>query len=83
MGDRPGRASVSGFQRHEADHPRRRRSGDPGCQRGKFAGGNYFGGAGLAPFHDFDDKVPQEVKDMLTKTAAGLIDGSIKTGYGE
>ena len=50
---------------------------------GKFAGGNYFGGAGLAPFHDFDSKVPQDVKDLLTKTAAGLIDGSIKTGYGD
>ena len=49
---------------------------------GKFPGGNYFGGAGLAPFHDFEDKVPQDVKDMLAKTAAGLIDGSIKTGYG-
>ena len=49
---------------------------------GKFTGGNYFGGAGLAPFHDFDSKVPQDVKDMLTKTAAGLKDGSIKTGYG-
>jgi basic membrane protein A len=49
---------------------------------GKFPGGNYFGGAGLAPFHDFEDKVPQDVKDMLAKTAAGLKDGSIKTGYG-
>jgi len=26
--------------------------------------------------------VPQAVKDMLAKTAAGLLDGSIKTGYG-
>ena len=32
---------------------------------GKFPGGNYFGGAGLAPFHDFDSKVPQDVKDLL------------------
>ena len=53
------------------------------AKEGKFPGGNYFGGAGLAPFHDFDSKVPQEVKDMLTKTAAGLKDGSIKTGYGQ
>ena len=48
---------------------------------GKFPGGNYFGGAGLAPFHDFDAKVPQEVKDALTKIDAGLKDGSISTGY--
>jgi basic membrane protein A len=34
--------------------------------------GNYFGGAGLAPFHDFEDKIPQEVKDKLAEIAAGL-----------
>ena len=39
---------------------------------GKFAGGNYYGAAGLAPFHDFESKVPQEVKDALAKIEAGL-----------
>ncbi len=34
---------------------------------GSFTGGNVFGGAGLAPFHDFEDVVPQEVKDDLAR----------------
>lgn len=45
-------------------------------------GGNYFGDADLAPFHDFDEMIPQELKDQLEATKAGLIDGSIDTGYG-
>ena len=45
--------------------------------------GNFFGGAGLAPFHDFDSVIPQDVKDTLDTIAAGLADGSITTGYGE
>lgn len=44
--------------------------------------GNYFGGAGLAPFHDFEDKIPQEIKDDLERIDKGLKDGSISTGYG-
>ncbi len=48
---------------------------------GDFPGGNYVGDVGLAPFHDFEDKVPQEVKDLLAKTKEGLMDGSISTGY--
>jgi basic membrane protein A len=50
---------------------------------GEFTGGNHFGGAGLAPFHDFEDTVPQEVKDSLAEIDAGLKDGSITTGYGQ
>ena len=50
---------------------------------GSFTGGNYFGAAGLAPFHDFEDIVPQEVKDSLVEIDAGLKDGSISTGYGQ
>ncbi len=46
----------------------------------KFPGGNYFGGAGLAPFHDFESVIPQDVKDQLNTVFAGLKDGSIKTG---
>ena len=38
------------------------------------------GGIGLAPFHNFEDEVPQEVKDLLATTLAGLADGSITTG---
>jgi basic membrane protein A len=50
---------------------------------GTMTPGNYFGGAGLAPFHDFEDVVPQEVKDTLDEISAGLADGSITTGYGQ
>lgn len=52
------------------------------AQAGNFQGGNVFGAAGLAPFHDFDSMVPQRVKDQLVKTKAGLDSGSIRTGYG-
>ncbi len=48
---------------------------------GTMTSGNYFGGAGLAPFHDFEDKIPQEVKDTLAEIDAGLLDGSLTTGY--
>lgn len=48
-----------------------------------FPGGNYFGGAGLAPYHDFEDVVPAEVKEELIRIDAGLKDGSISTGYGQ
>ena len=50
---------------------------------GTMTAGNQFGPAGLAPFHDFEDKVPQEVKDKLDEISAGLADGSITTGYGQ
>jgi len=50
---------------------------------GTVEGGNYVGGGGLAPFHDFEDKVPQEVKDLLDEVRTGLLDGSISTGYGQ
>jgi len=48
---------------------------------GEFPGGNFFGAVGLADFHDHADAVPQEVKDLLDATNAGLLDGSISTGY--
>jgi basic membrane protein A and related proteins len=48
---------------------------------GKSQGGNYFGGAGLAPFHDFDGKLDQAIKDKLVEIDKGLKDGSLKTGY--
>lgn len=49
----------------------------------KMTAGNYFGGAGLAPFHDFDAKIPQEVKDKLKEIATALESGSLATGYGQ
>ena len=48
---------------------------------GAFPGGLFFGETGLAPFHDFDSQVPQDVKDTLDEIDAGLNDGSISTGY--
>jgi basic membrane protein A len=44
---------------------------------------NFFGGAGLAPFHDFDSVIPADVQSMLDDIAAGLADGSVTTGYGQ
>ena len=38
-------------------------------------------GVGLAPYHDWDGKIPQEVKDKVVEAAQGLLDGSIQTGY--
>ena len=48
---------------------------------GTMTTGNYFGSAGLAPFHDFDSQISQEIKDRLAEIDAGLQDGSISTGY--
>lgn len=49
---------------------------------GQFEGGLYVGtleneGVGIAPFHDFEDQVPQEVKDRLPELTAGIIAGEI------
>jgi basic membrane protein A len=35
-------------------------------------------GIALAPFHDFEDQVPDDVKTLLEETFDGLADGSIK-----
>lgn len=51
------------------------------ANQGAFPGGNFFGGAGLAPFHDFEDQIPQEVKDRLAEIDTALKDGSLETGY--
>lgn len=48
---------------------------------GSFPVGNYFGDTGLAPFHDFDSAVPQDVKDTLETIDGQLRDGSLVTGY--
>ena len=54
---------------------------------GTFEGGTNFiattanGGVGLAPFYDWDGQVSQEIKDGLAEIEAGLIDGSISTGW--
>jgi basic membrane protein A len=48
---------------------------------GNLPAGNFLGPVELAPFHDFEDTVPQAVKDTLAQIDAGLKDGSISTGY--
>jgi basic membrane protein A len=48
---------------------------------GSFPSGNYLGPVGLAPFHDFEDTIPQDVKAKLEEIDDGLRDGSISTGY--
>jgi basic membrane protein A and related proteins len=47
-----------------------------------FPAGNYLGEVGLAPFHDFEDSIGQDILDKLDEAKAGLEDGSISTGYG-
>ena len=37
-------------------------------------------GIGLAPFHDYDSKIPADVKAKLTEITAKLKSGEIKTG---
>ena len=39
------------------------------------------GGIGLAPYHDWEDKIPDECKAAVDAAAEGLADGSIATGY--
>jgi basic membrane protein A len=50
---------------------------------GTFKGGNYIGtlangGVALAPFHDFDSKVPTALKNELAQLKSGIVNGSIK-----
>jgi basic membrane protein A and related proteins len=47
---------------------------------GKFPGGNYYGQAAIAPYHDVDSKVPDTVKAKMTDITKQLADGTIKTG---
>ncbi len=51
---------------------------------GSFKGGNYIGtlangGVALAPFHDWDSKVPAALKSELQQISTGIQNGSIQT----
>jgi basic membrane protein A len=54
---------------------------------GQFEGGtNYIAtleneGVGWASFHEFEDKVPEEIKADLGQIRQGIIDGTINTGW--
>ncbi len=51
------------------------------AKEGKFPqGGNYVGAAGLAPYHEFEDKVPADVKAKIQEIDKALKDGSLQTG---
>lgn len=50
-------------------------------KNGSFPGGNFVGEVGLAPFHDFDGDIPQEVKDTLDSLDEDLRSGALSTGY--
>jgi len=52
--------------------------------KGTFKGGNYIGtlsngGVALAPYHQFDSKVPASLKSELAQVKAGIENGTIKT----
>lgn len=46
---------------------------------GNFTGGEVFGPAALAPYHEWEDKIPDEVKALLEETAAAIAAGEVKT----
>ena len=54
------------------------------ASNGSFKGGNYIGtlangGVSLAPFHDWDSKVPASLKSELQQISKSIQDGSIQT----
>lgn len=55
--------------------------------KGQFPGGSVYvgtlanGGVGMAPYHDFEDEIPDELKQEIEAIKQGIIDGTIKTGW--
>jgi basic membrane protein A and related proteins len=54
---------------------------DGSSKAGMFTANVQNGGVGLAPYHDWDSKIPQAVKDKVAAALAGLKGGTIQTGY--
>ncbi len=58
-----------------------------GMNDGTFKGGANFigtfenGGVGLAPYHDFEDKVPDELKQEVEDLQAQIAAGTLSTGW--
>ena len=48
---------------------------------GAIKGGNFVGDVGLAPYHDFDSKVPEDVKTKIEELTPKVISGEVPTGY--
>jgi basic membrane protein A len=51
---------------------------DGSVQAGISIGTLQNGGVGLAPFHDWDSKIPADLKAQIQKASDGIKDGSIK-----
>jgi basic membrane protein A len=51
------------------------------AKAGIFTANLQNGGVGLAPYHDWDSKIPQSVKDKVKEATDGLKGGSLTTGY--
>jgi basic membrane protein A len=55
--------------------------------QGKFTGGDVYvgtlsnNGVGLAPYHDFDNQIPADLKAEIDAIVQGIIAGSIPTGW--
>jgi basic membrane protein A len=54
---------------------------DKTVKAGIFTANLQNGGVGLAPFHDWDSKIPQSVKDKIKQAAEDLKSGKLQTGY--
>lgn len=52
---------------------------DGDFQAGLYTGTLENGGVGIAPFHEFEDTVPQEVQDAVEDLQQQIIDGEIET----
>ena len=48
---------------------------------GEMPTGNVYGTVGLAPYHDFDSQISDEIKATIDEIAAALNDGSMVTGH--
>ncbi len=48
---------------------------------GTIEDGNYFGVVGLAPFHGFDDSIPDDLKAQLDTLSVELANDIVSTGY--
>jgi basic membrane protein A len=49
------------------------------AKEGAFPNGNHQGDVGMAPFHELENEVPAEVKDLMNRISSGLQEGSIQT----
>lgn len=47
---------------------------------GTFQGGNFFGEVGLAPYHDFESVISDEIKGKVEALTPQVLDGSVPTG---